>query len=129
MCRNCDESVDRIVSGCSALAKDEYLYRHGKAVVYMHWSICKQYNLLATEKWYDHKPNTVTENDEYTILCDISVHTDRKIKANKSAFNVKGKEQELENNSNNNSNIIMVIIILMVTIIIKVKVTQKLSNY
>ena len=68
MCHNCDESVDHIVSGCPVLAKDEYLHNHDKAAAYMHWNICKHYNLPATEKWYEHKPNTVTENDECTIL-------------------------------------------------------------
>ena len=60
----------------------------------MHWNICKHYNLPATEKWYEHKPNTVTENDECTILWDIPIHTDREIKANRPDIIVKDKEQK-----------------------------------
>ena len=50
MCHNCDESVHHIVSGCPVPAKDEYLHRHDKAAAHIHWNICKQYNLSATEK-------------------------------------------------------------------------------
>ena len=60
----------------------------------MLWNICKHYNLTATEKWYKHKPNTVTEYDECTILWDMSLHTDREIKANRPDIIVKDKEQK-----------------------------------
>ena len=39
-----------------------------------------------TNPWsyrYDHEPETVTENEDLTILWDMPMHTDRKITANR----------------------------------------------
>ena len=36
-----------------------------------------------SEKWYDHETETVTENEDVTILWDMPIHTDRKITANR----------------------------------------------
>ena len=41
---------------------------------------------------YEHKPNTVTENDECTILWDMPIHTDREIQANRPDITVKDEE-------------------------------------
>ena len=60
----------------------------------MHRNIRKHYNMPATAKWCEHKPKTVTENDECTILWDMLIHTDREIKANRPDIIVKGKEQK-----------------------------------
>ena len=41
-CRQChefDESIEHFISGCPALAKKEYLARHDKALIYIHWNI------------------------------------------------------------------------------------------
>jgi len=48
MCRICgqfQETVDHLVSGCPELAKTEYIQRHNKAAAYLHWTICKHYNI------------------------------------------------------------------------------------
>ena len=69
MCGKYDETVDHIVSGCPELAKTEYINRHNKAASYIHWAVCKHYNIPSTTaKWYDHQPLTVTENENVTIL-------------------------------------------------------------
>ena len=33
------------------------------------------------ERWYEHEPKTVTENDSVTILWDMPIHIDRTITA------------------------------------------------
>ena len=71
------------MSGCPELAKTEYIHRHDKAVSYIHWKVCHNYNIKTSEKWYDHEPETVTENEDVTILWDMPIHTDRKITANR----------------------------------------------
>jgi len=76
LCHHFDESIDHIVSGCPALAKTDYIHRHDRVGTYIHWLLCRHYNIPTTEKWYEHKPNTVTENDNITILWDMPVHTD-----------------------------------------------------
>ena len=83
MCNKYDETIDHIVSGCPELAKTEYTHRHDKAAAYIHWKVCHNYNIKTSEKWYDHEPQTVTENEDVTILWDMPIHTDRKITANR----------------------------------------------
>ena len=71
LCRLCyryEESIDHILSGCPELAKTEYIKRHNNPIAYMHWKILKHYNIKANDKWYEHQPETVTENENVTIL-------------------------------------------------------------
>ncbi|CAH3190428.1 unnamed protein product [Porites evermanni] len=44
---------------------------------------CQHYSIEVPQRWYEHKPETVTENEEVTILWDMQIHTDRKLSANK----------------------------------------------
>ena len=55
---------------CSILAKSQYRKRHEKVRTYMYWLLCKKYHLQCSDKWYTHKPQSVSENDEYKILWD-----------------------------------------------------------
>ena len=96
MCRICSkqqETIDHLVSGCSELAKTEYTQRHNRIAAYIHWKICKHYNIKVTDKYYEHEPKTVTENNEATILWDMPIQTDREIKANRPDIVVKDKKQ------------------------------------
>ncbi|CAH3015265.1 unnamed protein product, partial [Porites evermanni] len=74
-------TIDHLVSGCPELAKTEYIHRHNKAAAHMHWKICKEFGIEVKERWYEHEPKTVTENDSVTILWDMPIHTDRTIAA------------------------------------------------
>lgn len=38
------------------------------------------YNTKTTERWYDHQPATVTENNDVTILWDMPIQNDKGIK-------------------------------------------------
>ena len=64
---------------------------HNKAAAHMHWKICKEFGIEVKERWYEHEPKTVTENDSVTILWDMAIHTDRTIAANRPDIS---KEQE-----------------------------------
>ena len=45
----------------------------------IHWKICKHYNAPHKKNWYKHKPQSVLETDNATILWDFAMHTDRKL--------------------------------------------------
>ncbi len=95
-CRVCErfqETVDHITSGCPVLAKTEYLHRH-KVAAYVHWNICKNYNIEVVEKWYEHNPETVIDNGNTTVIWDMPVHTDREIKANRPDIVIKYKDEK-----------------------------------
>ena len=68
LCGRFDETIDHLVSGCPELAKTEYIRRHNKAAEHTHWMICKEFDIEVKERWYEHEPKTVTENDSVTIL-------------------------------------------------------------
>jgi len=96
MCRifqQFQETVDHVVSGCPELAKTEYIQRYNKAAAYLHWTICKHYNIKVQDKHYEHEPATVTENQTATILLDMPIQTDKEIKANRPDIVVKDKKE------------------------------------
>ena len=52
MHREREETVDRIVSACPAIVNTEYLQRQNRVASFIHWILCKNFNLPHTEKWY-----------------------------------------------------------------------------
>jgi hypothetical protein len=85
-CRLCykgEEHVSHIVSGCSMLVGKQYLERHNRVATYIHWQLLKQANFNVTEKWYQHQPRSVEENDNMVIMWDFPIITDRTIYSNR----------------------------------------------
>ena len=79
MCRKVDESIHHINSGCSKLAKREYKRRHDNLGKIVHWKLARKCNFEAGDKWYEHEPESVLENEDYKILWDFSIQTDHVI--------------------------------------------------
>ena len=122
-CRICgqfEETINHIISGCPQLAKSEYINRHDKAATYIHWKICKAYNIKTADKWYEHEPPTVTENNDITILWDMPIHTDREIKANRPDIVIKNK---IENSC------LLIDMSIPSDLNTSIKVSEKLSKY
>ena len=94
LCGRFDETIDILVSGCPELAKTEYTHRHNKAAAHMHWKICKEFGIEVKERWYEHDPKTVIEKDSVTILCDMPIHTDKTIAANRPDIVLKNKKDK-----------------------------------
>ena len=80
-CRKVDESIDHIVSGCSKLAQKEYKRRHDNLGKIVRWKLARKCNLEAGDKWYEHEPESVLENEDYKISWDFSIQTDHVIEA------------------------------------------------
>ena len=91
MCSQNEETVGRIVSEREALAKTQYISRHNKAAAYLHWRICKDHDIEIIDKWSEHKPETLVNNQDnnITIMWDMPVHNDRTISKNRPEFIVK----------------------------------------
>ena len=86
LCRLCGkslESVWHIASGCSNLALKEYKKRHDKVAFRVHWELIKKYDLECGEKWYEHKPLQVIENDQVKQVWDSTIVTGRRIPDNR----------------------------------------------
>jgi len=52
LCKQYEETIDHVTSGCSILAKNEYLMRHDKVCTHLHYSKCKALGIENTDKWY-----------------------------------------------------------------------------
>ena len=63
MCKEGEESVTHVISQCKMLAETEYKSRHDNIAKAVHWELCKKNGLDYVEKWYDHEPESVMENE------------------------------------------------------------------
>ena len=81
MCRKVDESIDHIASGCSKLSQKQYKRRHDNLEKIVHWKLARKCHFKAGDKWYEHEPDSVLENEGYKILWDFSIQTDQVIEA------------------------------------------------
>ena len=79
MCGSHDETVQHILCSCPKLAQTEYKKRHDVAGRVIHWEVCKEYGVECSDKWYEHSPKSVEENEEVKLLWDFTIQTDREI--------------------------------------------------
>ena len=84
LCRMCgekDASMGQLVGECSKLAQTEYKHRHDNVAGMIHWNIAHSYGLDVSNKWYEHKPEGVIENDHVKLLWDFNIQTSTYIQA------------------------------------------------
>ena len=93
MCGNTSETISHIVIKCEKLAHKEYKRRHDNIARIVHWKLCGKYNLKRSEKWYEHAPEVVAENEEVKILWVVMIHCDREIKVRKPYIVVVNKNE------------------------------------
>ena len=74
-----DETVQHILCSCSKLAQTEYKKRHDVVGRVIDWELCKEYGVECSDKWYEHSPKSVEENEEVKLLWDFTIQTDREI--------------------------------------------------
>ena len=51
LCKQHEETIDHLTSGCPILANNEYLMRHDKVCTHLHYSICKALGIETADKW------------------------------------------------------------------------------
>ena len=74
--KKADESVGHVVSGFSKLAQNGYKRRHDNLGKIVHWKLIRKCNFEARDKWYEHEPKSVLENEDYKFFWDFSIQTD-----------------------------------------------------
>ena len=86
-CRVCGEqleTVNHLASGCKELAKKQYLKRHDRVGVRVHWELCRRYGIECAKRWYEHVPASVCVNEMCVeIWWDRTVLTGRAVKHNR----------------------------------------------
>ena len=75
VCRKVEESIDHIVSGCSKLARKGYKRKYDNLGKLVHWKLARNCNFETGDKWYEHEPENVLQNEDYKILWDFSIQT------------------------------------------------------
>jgi len=71
LCQQFDETTDHIISACPILAKEQYIKRHDRVCVQLHFNICKETGIQLDKKhWYEHVPKSVEtgQGGKVTIL-------------------------------------------------------------
>ena len=63
----------------------------------IHWDLSGKCGFERNERWYDHVPESVLENDDYKLLRDYSVRTDHENGARRPDLMIIDKRQELSN--------------------------------
>ena len=79
VCRKVDESIDHIVRSCSKLTQKESKRKHDNLGKIVHWKLARKCNFEAGDKWYEHEPKSVLENEDYKILWVFSIQTEHVI--------------------------------------------------
>ena len=98
-CSQKDETINHIASECQPLAQNQYKKRHDTLARALHWNLCKKYQMPCSNKWYEHQPQPVTENENAKHLWDYNIRTDRVIPAHQ-------PDLTLVNKTNNNVSLI-----------------------
>ena len=81
MCSNKGETVLHVGNKCSVLVQREDKRRHNNVARYIHCWLCEKFKLRNTDKWYEHRPEGVSENDNCKILWDVMIQCDKEIQA------------------------------------------------
>ena len=81
VCRKVDKNIDHIVIGCRKFAQKEYERGHDNLGKIVHWKLARNCTFEAGDKWYEHEPESVLDNEDYKILLDFSIQTAHVIEA------------------------------------------------
>ena len=66
-------------SGCTQLAKKQYMIRHDKMWSRIHWDLHKKFGIEFPDKWFDHLPRSVCSTNDGSF----EIYWDRKIEVGK----------------------------------------------
>ena len=73
-----------IVSEWQKLAQKEYKQvRHDNIAKVIHWKLCEKWGFEKSNQWYTHKHEKVLESEEWNILWDFLIQTDKTLEHNK----------------------------------------------
>ena len=67
LCKQYEETINHLTSGCPILVKNEYLMKHDKVCTHLRYSICEALGTENTDKWYTHMPKPVYDEGDVTV--------------------------------------------------------------
>jgi hypothetical protein len=98
LCKQHEETIDHLTSGCPILVKNEYLMRHDKVVAHLRYSVWTALGIGMTDKWHTHTHThthtPVCEHEDVTVLRTQGLHTDREVTASKPDIVIKNEKEK-----------------------------------
>ena len=94
MCHQANETVSHIASGCAKLAQAEYKRSHDNVARTVHWDLTRKCGFQRGDRWFEHVPESVLENDNYKLMWDCNIQTDHDIKARRPDMVVVNKREQ-----------------------------------
>ena len=82
------------MSACCKLAHQEYKRRHDNVARVVHWDLLGKCGFSRVDKWFEHQPETVLENNDYKLLWDYNIQTDHQIIARRPDLVVINKQEQ-----------------------------------
>ena len=67
------ETVQHIICERKNLVQRECKRRPDTIAKLVHWKLCEKHNLEGKEKWYEHCPDRVVEDDDIELIWDIHI--------------------------------------------------------
>jgi hypothetical protein len=62
------ETIEHVISGCTAIANTDYLWRHGNIAKIIHQQMAENYKLISDHvPYYKYDPANVIENNKVKI--------------------------------------------------------------
>jgi hypothetical protein len=95
LCKEYEDTIDHLTSGCPILAKNEYVIRHDKVCTHLYYSICKTFGIETAENWYFHIPKLVCQHEDITVLWNQGIQTDREVLANRPDIIIKNMKDKI----------------------------------
>ena len=93
LCKQHDETIQHIITGCTKLAGTAYMERHNQVALIVYRNICKTYNIETPKNWWEY-PEKVVENDQAKILWDFHIQTDKQVRANQPDIVIVDKDKK-----------------------------------
>ena len=92
-CGQKGKTIIHIIGECKCLARKEYKSRrHDNVARLANWRLHCKYSLNRNEKWCEHQPDEIEENERCKILWDMTIQSDHIIKARRPDIVVDKKE-------------------------------------
>ena len=82
-CRDRDETINHMIRECSKLAQKDDKTRHDWVDKVVHKKLSKKLKSSRTNKWFMHKPDSVTENETHKVLWNYEIQIDHLIQVRK----------------------------------------------
>jgi hypothetical protein len=93
LCKEHEQSIAHLSSGCPNPANNEYIIRHDKVRTHLQYSLYKRSGTETTEDWYSHIPKSVTEHEGWNQGVQTDRQTDRQVLANTPEIIAKNKDR------------------------------------